>query len=226
MRLYFGVTASSLSAPALRHAPSLRRRNRSIFFSMPSPTTKKAVAEQLRLLRGEHLLDGLLVVLDEGLAEQRDFRRGTCSAPPSTILATISAGLPDSLARAARMSRSRATTSAGTSALRQVLRLGERDVHRDVLARLRPRPRSRPARRSAAVHVLRQLRLRSACARSGGCVMFSPIFCTSAWRCASTPGIGGQRRDVGRDSWSPPVRPAPARRRGSRRSWRRNRFRS
>ena len=81
------------------------------------------------------LLDGLLVVLDERLAEQRDLGRGTCCTAPSTIFATISAGLPDSCARCPRAIVALASRSARPAPRpRQRNRLARGDVHREVLA--------------------------------------------------------------------------------------------
>ena len=78
-------------------------------------------------------------------------------------LAGLSARAPS------RISRSRATTSAGTSAFAICARLGERDVHREVLASLvAALVVDQHADLGAAVHVVRELALGLRCARSGG----------------------------------------------------------
>ncbi len=66
----------------------------SCFFSMPAPTSKRSKRRTLRLAALQQLLDRDLVVLHEGLADERRSRRGTCAACPRPSSATISAGLP------------------------------------------------------------------------------------------------------------------------------------
>src|SRR5581483_3630962 len=84
------------------------------FFSMPSPTTNSAKPPRLAFFDARSFSTVCLSSLTKAWPSSEISPRYLLTAP-STILAAISAGLPESLARAACMSRSRATTSAGTS---------------------------------------------------------------------------------------------------------------
>ena len=158
MRLYFaGVTTSAGRRSA---APSLRRRSR-CFFSMPSPTTRKRVGDAPSPSSPRALLDRLLVVLHERLAEQRDLVEELLSAP-STIFSTISAGLPDSLARASMdLALAGERSSGGNLGLRRGTAAWRRRCAWRGPCPPPRRPRSRPARRSCtAVQVDGELALR------------------------------------------------------------------
>src|SRR3989440_1611308 len=86
------------------------------FFSMPSPTTKKAYALTLAFSAASIFSTVCLSSRTKGWPSSVLSFRNLLSAP-STILATISAGFPDSLARASWMRFSSAAISCGISAL-------------------------------------------------------------------------------------------------------------
>src|SRR6185503_1304695 len=86
------------------------------FFSMPSPTTKNAYPFTLAFLAASIFSMLCLSSLMNGWPSSEISPRNLLSAP-STILRAISSGLPDSLARASWIERSRSTMSAGTSLL-------------------------------------------------------------------------------------------------------------
>src|SRR5688500_6227931 len=85
-------------------------------FSMPSPTTRKAYACTRAFFAASIFSTVCLSSLMNGWPSRLISPRNLFSAP-STIFDAMASGLPDSLARASWIERSRSTVSAGTSAL-------------------------------------------------------------------------------------------------------------
>ena len=140
VRAKFSATAAQRSPPCA-HAPlaaatwaATSAAKSSTFFSMPSPTTYSVKPLTLVLARLQHLLDGLLVVLHEGLVEQRDLLQVLLHRALDHLGDDRRPACPTSAAFVRRRSRAPSSiSSAGTSALRQRHRLHRRDVHRHVL---------------------------------------------------------------------------------------------
>ena len=205
----------------------------SFFFSMPSPTTKSTKPLTVAPCALSELLDRLLaVVLDERLAEQRDFGQELGDRALDHLLDDVRPACPIRRRARRRSSRSFATTSAGTwSRLTAIGLLAATCIARSLPSVSCAAGRGRPARRSAPPCTYDASRPVAICRANRRIDMFSPIFCTSAAR-ARLDGLARRERPRRRARRRRPDcrarRSARPRRRtrGSPRSWRRSRSRS
>src|SRR5439155_18780126 len=118
MRLYFGVKGGLALMDVLRN---------------PFANDEKAISVDLSLLAGEHFLDGLLVVLDEWLAEQSDLAEKLVERAldhPGGDLGRLAG-----FSRPRRLDVALARHDVGRNIpFGQVSRFVERDMHGDILA--------------------------------------------------------------------------------------------